>query len=356
MAERRQLKCVIAAGGTAGHVLPALAVAEALQERGVRVSFAGSPDRVEARLVPEAGYELDTFRSSGLPRRAGVGLARALATAAGAPAACLRILRRRRPDVVLGGGGYVSGPMVLAAALRRTPAALLEADAHLGLANRLAAPLAKRVFLALAIEGRNGPQYRITGRPVPRRSRAMPGADARRLFDLPEKGPVLLVLGGSQGALRLNELAVERWGEEGPAVLHLSGERDYEALRGRVSRLDYCLLPFTDEIGAAYGAADLALARAGGSVWELAAAGLPAVLVPYPHATADHQTKNARHFEAAGGAVVVPESELERAPAVVEGLLADAARRERMRRAMLKIARPRAADEIAEELVELASA
>jgi UDP-N-acetylglucosamine--N-acetylmuramyl-(pentapeptide) pyrophosphoryl-undecaprenol N-acetylglucosamine transferase len=319
------------------------------------VSFAGSPDRVEARLVPEAGYELDTFRSSGLPRRAGVGLARALATAAGAPAACLRILRRRRPDVVLGGGGYVSGPMVLAAALRRTPAALLEADAHLGLANRLAAPLAKRVFLALAIEGRNGPRYRITGRPVPRRSQAMPVADARRLFDLPDEGPVLLVLGGSQGALRLNELAVERWGEEGPAVLHLSGERDYEALRGRVSRPDYRLLPFTDEIGAAYGAADVALARAGGSVWELAAAGLPAVFVPYPHATADHQMKNARHFEAAGGAVVVPESELERAPVVIEELLADAARRERMRRAMLKIARPRAADEIAEELVVLAS-
>jgi len=190
---------------------------------------------------------------------------------------------------------------------------------------------------------------------VPRRSRAMPGADARRLFDLPEKGPVLLVLGGSQGALRLNELALERWGEEGPAVLHLSGERDYEALRGRVSRPDYRLLPFTDEIGAAYGAADVALARAGGSVWELAAAGLPAVFVPYPHATADHQTKNARHFEAAGGAVVVPESELERAPVVIEELLADAARRERMRRAMLKIARPRAADEIAEELVVLAS-
>jgi UDP-N-acetylglucosamine--N-acetylmuramyl-(pentapeptide) pyrophosphoryl-undecaprenol N-acetylglucosamine transferase len=320
------------------------------------VSFAGSPDRVEARLAPEAGYEFDPFRSSGLPRRVGVGLARALATAAGAPAACMRILRRRRPDVVLGGGGYVSGPMVLAAALRRTPAAVLEADAQLGLSNRLAAPLAKRVFLALAIEGRNGPRYRITGRPVPRRSQAVPVADARRKFDLPAEGPVLLVLGGSQGALRLNELAVERWGEEGPSVLHLCGERDYEAFRGRVCRTGYRLLPFTDEIGAAYGAADAALARAGGSVWELAAAGLPAVLVPYPHATADHQAKNAHHFEAGGGAVVVPESELERAPAVVEELLADQARRERMRRAMLELARPRAADEIADELVALATA
>ena len=356
MAEKRELKCVIAAGGTAGHVLPALAVAEALQAHGVRVSFAGSPDRVEARLVPEAGYEFDAFRSSGLPRRPGADLVRSLATALRAPAACLKILRRRQPDVVLGAGGYVSGPMVLAAGLERTPAALLEADAHLGVANRLAAPFAKRVFLAAPIAGRDGSKYRVTGRPVPQRSRAVPATEARRLFDLPAEGPVLLVLGGSQGARSLNELAVERWSESGPAVLHLSGERDYAALRDRVSRPDYRLLPFTDEIGAAYGAADLALARAGGSVWELAAAGLPAVLVPYPHATADHQTKNASQLEAAGGVVVVPEAELGRVPAVVEELLLDASRREGMRRAMLEIARPDAAAEIAAELVELASA
>jgi UDP-N-acetylglucosamine--N-acetylmuramyl-(pentapeptide) pyrophosphoryl-undecaprenol N-acetylglucosamine transferase len=156
--------------------------------------------------------------------------------------------------------------------------------------------------------------------------------------------------------LRLNELAVAEWGESGPTVLHVCGRRDYPALRDRVSRPAYRLLAFTDEIGAAYSAADLALARAGGSVWELAAVGLPAVLVPYPHATADHQTKNARHFEAAGGAVVVPEPELERVPAIVEELLNDVPRRERMRAAMLKLARADAADEIAEELVAIASA
>jgi len=320
------------------------------------VSFAGSPDRVEARLVPEAGYEFDAFRTSGLPRRVGVALARSLATAVRAPAAALKILRRRRPDVVLGGGGYVSGPMVLAAGLTRTPAALLEADAHLGLANRLAAPYAKRVFLALPLDGRDGPKYRVTGRPVPARSRAPAKADARRQFGLPAEGPLLLVLGGSQGARRLNELAVERWSDGGPAVLHLSGERDYEALRDRVSRPDYRLLPFTDEIGAAYGAADVALARAGGSVWELAAAGLPAVLVPYPHATADHQSKNASHFEGVGGALVVSEQELERAAVLVEELLADPERRDAMGRAMLAAARPDAAEEIAEELVALATA
>jgi UDP-N-acetylglucosamine--N-acetylmuramyl-(pentapeptide) pyrophosphoryl-undecaprenol N-acetylglucosamine transferase len=322
----------------------------------VRVSFAGSPDRVEARLVPEAGYEFDAFESSGLPRRPGLALVRSLATAAWAPAACLAILRRRGPDVVLGGGGYVSGPMVVAAGLSRTPAALLEADAELGLANRLAAPFARKVFLALPIAGRDGSKYSVTGRPVPVRSRGVPAEEARRAFELPAEGPVLLVLGGSQGARRLNELAMERWGGAGPAVLHVCGERDYSALRDRVSRPDYRLVAFTDAIGAAYSAADLALARAGGSVWELAAAGLPAVLVPYPHATADHQAKNADFFAAAGGAVAVDESELERVPKLVEELLADAGRRGRMREAMQRVARPDAADEIAEELIALATA
>ncbi|HJW66906.1 MAG TPA: glycosyltransferase, partial [Gaiellaceae bacterium] len=129
-------------------MLPALAVADALQARGARVTFAGSPDRAEARLVPDAGYELDTFRVSGLPRQPGLAQARAVLHGLAAPAACDRILARRGPNAVLGAGGYVGGPMVVAAARRRIPTALTEADAHLGLANRLAVPFAKRVFLS----------------------------------------------------------------------------------------------------------------------------------------------------------------------------------------------------------------
>src|SRR4051794_26374740 len=143
MQSQPQLRCVIAAGGTAGHVMPSLAVARALSARGVLVSFAGSPDRIEARLVPEAGYEFDPFRISGLPRRPGVAQLRAVMTAGAAPRACARILSKRRPDVVFGGGGYVAGPMVYAAWRKRIPAALSEADAHLGLANRLAARFAR---------------------------------------------------------------------------------------------------------------------------------------------------------------------------------------------------------------------
>jgi UDP-N-acetylglucosamine--N-acetylmuramyl-(pentapeptide) pyrophosphoryl-undecaprenol N-acetylglucosamine transferase len=246
--------------------------------------------------------------------------------------------------------------MVLAAALRGVPAAVMEADAHLGLANRLAAPFARRVFLALPIEGRDGAKFEVVGRPVPLRAKPLARTAARRIFDLPEEGPLLLVLGGSLGARSINELAVETWGKAGPAVLHLSGERDYEALRGRVARPDYRLLAFTDEVGAAYGAADLALARAGGGVWELAAAGVPAILVPYPHATADHQTKNARHFERAGAAIVVADGELSRVPPLATELLEDGERRRSMAEAMRTAARPDAARQIAEELISLAAA
>jgi UDP-N-acetylglucosamine--N-acetylmuramyl-(pentapeptide) pyrophosphoryl-undecaprenol N-acetylglucosamine transferase len=321
----------------------------------VRVTFAGSPDRIEARLVPEAGYELDTFRISGLPRRPSLALARALLLAGRAPRACARILQARRPDVVLGGGGYVAGPMVYTAARRRIPAALMEADAHLGLANRLAAPFARRVFLSFPIDGRDGAKYRVTGRPIPARSRPLPQPEGRRLFGLPEVGPVLLVFGGSLGARLLNELALDAFGAVGPAVLHLCGTRDYDELRARVSRPDYRLFAFTEEFGAALGASDLVFARAGGSVWELAAAGKPAVLVPGLFATGDHQTKNARYFERGGGAVVVPEAEAGRAPDVIRSLLDDPRRLADMSKAMFRLARPDAADEIAEELIALAT-
>lgn len=355
MQEHRQLRCLIAAGGTVGHVAPALAVAEALRDRGVTVTFAGSPDRVEARLVPERGYEFDAFAVSGLPRRPGMQFVHAAGQAVTAPAACLRILRRRRPDAVLGAGGYVAGPMVLAARLQGIPSALSEADAHLGLANRLAAPLAQRVFLAFPL-GLHGEKYRAVGRPIPSASRPADRSEARSRLGLPADAHVVLVFGGSLGARLLNDLALDAWAEQGPAVVHLCGERDYPVLQERVSRPDYVLRAFVDEIGLAYGAADVTLARAGGSVWELAAAGLPGVLVPGAFATGGHQDKNAGWFADAGGAVVVPEAEATRAPQVVEELLGDPDRLAAMAGAMRAVAKPHAAEEIADELVSLAAA
>ncbi|HEV7133091.1 MAG TPA: UDP-N-acetylglucosamine--N-acetylmuramyl-(pentapeptide) pyrophosphoryl-undecaprenol N-acetylglucosamine transferase [Gaiellaceae bacterium] len=331
-------------------------MAEALRARGVDVTFAGSPDRVEARLVPERGYAFDAFRVAGFPRRPGLGLVRALVLALRAPLACLRILRRRRPDVVLGGGGYVAGPMVLAAWLRRIPAALTEADAHVGLANRLAAPFAKRIFLAYPAERASG-KTRVVGRPIPAASRAQPRAAARAALGLDGEGPTVAVFGGSIGALTLNELAVDAWGAEGPSVLHVTGERDYEDVRRRVTRPGYHVAPFVEDFGAVLGAADLVVARSGGSVWEVAAAGRPAILVPYPDATGDHQSANARYFERAGGALVVPDDEAHaRVPALVAELLAAPERLEALGAAMKDAAKPDAAERIADELIALATA
>jgi len=337
-------------------VLPALAVASELSSRGVLVTFAGSPDRVEAQLVPDAGYELDTFRIAGLPRRPSPALVSSVLLAGRAPLACARILARRRPDVVLGGGGYVSGPMVYAAWRKRTPAALEESDARLGLANRLAARFAQRIFLAYELPDRGGAKYRVVGRPIPEQARPLDRAVARAQLGLPADGPVLLIAGARAGAQALNELAIESFGAVGPAVLHVCGERDYGALRRRVSRPEYRLVPVLDGLGAAYGACDLAIMRSGGTVWELAAAGLPAILVPYPFATGDHQTLNARHFAQGGGAIHVPETELGHVPELARSLLDDADRLVLMGQRMRELARPDAARVIAEELIALAAA
>jgi UDP-N-acetylglucosamine--N-acetylmuramyl-(pentapeptide) pyrophosphoryl-undecaprenol N-acetylglucosamine transferase len=321
----------------------------------VHVTFGGSPDRVEAQLVPEAGYELDTYRIEGLPRRPTPALFRSVLFAGRAPRACARILERRRPDVVLGGGGYVAGPMIYAAWRKRVPSALTEADAHLGLANRLAARFARRVFLAFDIPDRRDGKYRVVGRPIPRRARPWDRIAARAQLGLPIGGPVLLVAGARAGSRALNELVVEAFGAVGPAVLHVTGERDYEWVRAKVSREEYRVVRVLDGLGVAYGAADLALMRSGSTVWELAAAGLPAILVPYPFATADHQTLNARYFARGGGAICVSETELGRVPEIARSLLDDVARLGRMSERMRELARPDAARVIAEELIALAS-
>jgi UDP-N-acetylglucosamine--N-acetylmuramyl-(pentapeptide) pyrophosphoryl-undecaprenol N-acetylglucosamine transferase len=266
----------------------------------------------------------------------------------------MRILARRRPDVVLGGGGYVSGPMVLAARLRGIPAALTEADAHFGFANRLAAPFARVVFLAYAIDGRTGGKYRVVGRSVPRSHLSGTRESGREHFGLPQTDPVVAVFGAYAGARSLNEMAVAAWADSELAIVHQTGDRDYAAYRPRVTRPGYVMIPSTDHFGELLRAPDLAVSRAGGTVWELAAAGTPAILVPYPHATADHQTLNARHFEQGGGAIVVPDAEIARVPALVEELLADPARLAEMRAAMLAMARPDVAETIAEELIALA--
>ncbi len=330
--------------------MPALAVADALRAEGARVTWIGG-ERAEATLVPEAGYVLRPIRVQGISRSNPLKAARAVALAGGAVAAARRILREARPDVVLGGGGYVAGPVGAAAVAARIPLVLTEADSHLGLTNRLLAPRAARVCLAFPIEGRSGARYLVTGRPVP--PPAEDRAAARARFGLHESETCVLVFGGSLGARSINDAAVAGL-RDGPwSVLHAAGTRDFEALRARLGVAgSYDLQPYIDGFGEALAACDLCVARAGGSIFEVAAAGKPAILVPYPHAAADHQTGNARWMVSGGAAVAVPDAELtpERLRAEVSGLLGDRERLERMGEAARALARPDAAARIAAEV------
>jgi UDP-N-acetylglucosamine--N-acetylmuramyl-(pentapeptide) pyrophosphoryl-undecaprenol N-acetylglucosamine transferase len=354
-------KIVIAAGGTAGHVVPALAVAEALRARGAEVEFIGG-ERAEAELIPAAGYPFHRVRVRGLDRRRPVRAALALLLAVGATLRAMRLLRRVGADAVMGGGGYVAGPVGVAARLTRRPLVLTEADSHLGVTNRLLAPVAKRVFLAFPLPGRRRKRkWIVSGRPIPAATGRADRAAARARFGIGPEEPCVLVFGGSLGARRLNDAALEAFGAGSPgAVLHASGRRDYDDLRRRLDELGsppyYHLHAYIEPFADALAAADLVVARAGGSVMELAAAGLPAVLVPFPYATADHQTSNARFVEQAGAAVVVPDDELDgpRLAREVGSLLAAPQRLGAMAKAARAAAKPDAAERIADELIALA--
>jgi UDP-N-acetylglucosamine--N-acetylmuramyl-(pentapeptide) pyrophosphoryl-undecaprenol N-acetylglucosamine transferase len=342
---------VIGAGGTAGHVVPALAVADALRADGAQAIFIGG-ERAERELVPAAGYELRTLRVEPLARRSLTGAARAAAIDAGAVGRARRLLRTLRPGAVMGAGGYVAGPVGLAAATSRIPLVLMEADSHLGLTNRLLAPLARRVCLGFPINGRDSGRYLVTGRPVPEPARDREAARAR--FGIAPDEQCVLVFGGSQGARSINAAAIAAFAGARFKVLHAAGERDVAQLTRPGAHYD--LRGYIADFGEALLASDLVVARAGGSVFEIAAHGRPMVLIPYPYATADHQTENARYMERAGAAVVISDRDLTgpRLAGEVGRLLADRGRLAAMARASARHARPDAAREIAAELLAVA--
>ena len=342
---------LIGAGGTAGHVVPALAVADALREQGARVIFVGG-DRAERELVPEAGYELVELRVAPLPRGSARGAVRAMAIDSGALRAAFSLIRRLRPSAILGAGGYVAGPVGLAGSMRRIPLVLMEADSHLGITNRALAPLARRVCLAFPLSGRDGGRYVVTGRPVP--APATDRAAARRRFEIAGDDACVLVFGGSQGARSINHAAIEAFDGARFHVLHAAGTRDLPDLTAPGPHYD--LRGYISGLAEAILASDLVVARSGGSVFEIAAHGRPMVLVPYPHATADHQAENARYFERAGAAIVIPDAELSgpRLAQEVGRLLGDGSRLAAMGRASLSLARPHAAEAIAFEVLAAA--
>ncbi|MFZ1156021.1 MAG: undecaprenyldiphospho-muramoylpentapeptide beta-N-acetylglucosaminyltransferase [Solirubrobacteraceae bacterium] len=351
-----QKRIVIAAGGTAGHVVPALAVADALRAEGAAVTFIGG-ERAESELVPAAGYPLRTISVEGLSRTNPLLATRALTRAARATASARSLLAELAPDAVMGGGGYVAGPVGVAALTRRIPLVLTEADSHLGLTNRILAPLARSVCLSFPIEGREGSRYRVTGRPIP-----TPGGDrasARKRFAIAEGELCVLVFGGSLGARTINQAALGAFSSGAFHVVHVCGRRDHPDLSEQSLPAGYDMREYLDieEFTDALAASDLVVARAGGSVFEIAAHGLPAILVPYPHASADHQSANARWMSQAGAAIVIEDAQLTAAGLAreVAQLLANPARLAAMASASRRLAHPHAAREIAGELLQAAA-
>ncbi len=358
-------RILVAGGGTGGHVFPGLAIARALGRLAdVEVVFAGSPRGLEARVVPEHGYALELLdvepMKGGGPQRA----IRGALVAAKATRQAHGIVRRLRPAAVLSVGGYAAGPAALACVSQRVPLAILEPNSTLGLTNRLLAPFAKRAYIAWTETGRHfkGGKARIYGVPL------RPGFEPRAYAPASSGPRRVLVLGGSQGAQALNEVlpravarVVREAGVAAPlTVVHQTG-RDREAsvreayAQGGVRDVE--VVPFIDDIAERIAASDLVIARSGAAtVAEIAAVGRAAIFVPFPYAADDHQAKNALSLAEIGGAVCIRQEAADEARLAEEiaALLGDEARRVRMADAAREHGRPRAAEDIAKDLLELA--
>ena len=332
---------VIAGGGTAGHVMPALAVARALVRRGHpqgEIRFVGSRRGLEARLVPEAGFAVTLLPGRGIERRLSWAAVSAAAGLAVATVEAVALLGRLRPAAVLSVGGYAAAPCALAALVLRIPLVVAEANAVPGATNRVAARWARAS--ATAFPGTGLPRAVVTGTPVREAvlgvSRAPEcRAAARRRLGLPDGRRVVAVTGGSRGARRVNEAVLDlasRWaGRSDVAIHHAVGRRDWPALAGRVPAaegraLSYRAVEYEEDVPALLSAADVWVGRAGGTTLaELTDVGVPSVLVPLPMAPHDHQAVGTRRLEAAGGCVVVPDAECtgERLAAELTRLLDD---------------------------------
>ncbi len=356
---------VFAGGGTGGHVFPAIAVAEAVLKivPDARVSFAGSRDKIEATQARRGGYEFDAIWISGFRRRLSLDTFVFPLKLIVSLVQSLRIIRRRRPDVVVGSGGYVSGPVVWAGSLLGCRSLILEQNEFPGVTTRLLAARADEVHIAFESTRALLPRARkvvVAGNPVRSGLTRISAEDARRRFGLsPDRGTVL-VFGGSQGASSINRAVagmLARFRSEGVQLIWQTGRTDYESMHEKAgSAGDIAVREFIDDMNAAYSAATLVVCRAGAtSIAEITALGKPSVLIPYPHAAGDHQRRNARALEISGAARVVDETEIAKLERVVFSLLSDKDSLTRIAEASGRMGRPEAAAAIAHAVLRLAS-
>ncbi len=356
------MKVLLSGGGTAGHIYPALTVAARFAAEHDDVVFVGTPDGLEARLVPEAGIEFVGLAAKGYDRARPLTLVTSSARIAASTLTAAGLLRKMRPDVVVGFGGYVSIPVGIAARLTSTPLVLHEQNSVPGMANATLSRWADRVGVTYpeSLELLSHPQRaEVTGNPVRPSVLASTRTAGRARLGLPEDALVLLAFGGSRGARHLNSALIALRDRllaiPDMHVVQIAGRAEYEAVAAALEAAGgdgegrWHLLDYFDDMGLALAAADLVVARAGAtSIAEITALGLPAVLVPYPYATDDHQSKNARACVEAGAAVLVPDAALdgERFGDEVVDVLSDPRRRATMAAASRELGRPDAAERV----------
>ncbi len=357
----------MAGGGTGGHVYPALAIADALTQAAphVHVAFAGTRDRLEATAVPKAGYAFHPITVSGFQRAWTLENLRFPLRLLEGLWDSWKLVRALEPAVVVGTGGYVAGPVLLAARLQGCPIVVQEQNAYPGVTNRLLGYLSTRVHVAFPEAEAYFPtaDVRVTGNPTRQQLQQTTRAEGRAHIGMPEDATLLTVLGGSLGSAALNDALEASLGalldRPNTYILWQTGTRYYEALHARIpSHPRLRMAPYLDRMDAAYAATDVALCRAGAlTCSELLVTGTPAVLVPSPNVVADHQTKNAESMAAAGAARVLPEPRLSsELVAAVTALLDDASARAAMTRAAQQLARPEAAAVIARDICSIARA
>ncbi|MGO5267304.1 undecaprenyldiphospho-muramoylpentapeptide beta-N-acetylglucosaminyltransferase [Parafannyhessea umbonata] len=368
------LRVAIAAGGTAGHINPALALAEELAARGHQVEFFGQPKKLESTLVPQAGFPFNPIDVTGFDRSRPWTLVSALWRMRAAQKTIGRHFGSSRPDVAVGFGAYIELPLINWCHAQGIPCVIHEQNSVPGLANKTSAAKVKTVCVSLpvaidAFRGKVGPdtQIVVTGNPVRQSVIRADRAEGRRNLGIPKDSTMLLVFGGSLGARHLNQgvaaLKSKLLSRKDLYVIHSTGKGEYDSVVNELALTQdeaarWRVMPYIDRMGEALAAADLVLSRAGASsVAEIAALAVPSMLVPYPFATADHQTTNARYLVDAGAAVLLPDEKID-APEFEDdllGLVDDPARRQAMRDAARGLAQDKAALALADQ-VESAAA
>ncbi len=367
------MRFLIAGGGTGGHIYPGITIAQAIRDRlpSAEILFVGSKNGLEAEVIPREGFPLETILLAGLPRRPSPRLFSALWLAGRGLLTAGRIIRRFRPHLVVGTGGYVCGPVMLAAILAGVPTAIQEQNAFPGLTNRVLGRFVRRVFLAYEEAAGYFARSKVllTGNPIRAAVMAVGRAEGAARLELDPGLTTLLVVGASQGARSINEAILtclpSLLRHPKLQILHITGKRNFAAVKEAMAHLNLApsmaarvhTVPYLYDIPDAFAAADLVVSRAGAiTLAEMTARGLPLILVPFPYAAADHQAYNARALEKRGAARVIPDAELtgERLLAEIQPLLREHETLARMSRASRAVGRPEAARLIADELIRLA--